>query len=127
MNLIAKMTPQTFSMCCRYMLYPAYNKENEEKLLRQVERFGLTRFIIRTIGKWSEDNEILHIINTLLTVAARDGTYHTKQLAKVMGNAMFLHKNVIPVVEAFVLALDDSPLRRALDTEFRSSSQRKCK
>ena len=127
MNMMANMIPQPFGICCRYLTCPEYNPINEGKLLRQIDQFGVTRFVAMTISNWVKDHKLLQVVNASLNYAASNGTYYTQMLAQAMGKAMRADKSVIPVVEAFVLALENTPLRKALETEFRATGKKQPK
>lgn len=126
-HMMAKMIPQPFGVCCRYMTCPEYNQINERKLLRQIDQFGVTYFVAMTIRSWVKHHTILQVVNSSLNYASMNGTYQTQTLAKAMGVAMKANPEVIPVVHAFVLALGNTPLRKALETEFSAVSKKQTK
>lgn len=117
--MITSFAGKSFTICCKYNVTPPINKSTEAELIKYIDMFGVTPFVIATMDKWILDNDILPIINISLSSAFRRGTYYTRKLARLMRDAMMLHKSAIPVIEAFILASEESPFRKLLETEFK--------
>jgi hypothetical protein len=124
LDLVASLIARSFVICFRYNVAPPYSEDAEQKLTKQIPRFGVSPFLLTVLEKWVADRDIIGPLNAVLAYAANNGTYYVNRLATLMGNAMMLHKSVLPVVEAFVLALDDTPLKKALQRRFRAAVQR---
>ncbi|OHS98430.1 hypothetical protein TRFO_35171 [Tritrichomonas foetus] len=122
---VAKSIDQPFFTCSRYSIAPKYSESNENSLKKHIEKYGISIFAIDCIEKWINENEILQLINFVLNYVSAHGAYYTQKLAHVMGLAMSMHKNILPVVEAFVIVLVDSPFKKALEAEFKTAKTKK--
>jgi hypothetical protein len=106
----------------RHNFVPRFQQDYEAELIRQIMQFGISPFALNTLEKWLKGRDVLPLLNSVLTYAANNGTYYIQGLASVLRNAMARHPTVVPVVEAFVLTLESTPLKKALDAEFRAVS-----
>jgi hypothetical protein len=117
-KLTVRIVARNFGVCSRCNFTLPYGQENEARLTEHLAKFGISPFVLDTIEKWIRENDILPLVNSALTYAAAHGTYYIQRLSRLMRAAMGLHKSVMPVVEAFVLALGNTPLKKALEAEF---------
>jgi hypothetical protein len=94
-------------------------------LVKQVTQFGISCFALDAIEKWLCGSDSLRALNSVLSYAAAHGTYYVQRLTVVLRSAMARYPAVVPVVEAVLLTLEDTPLRKALDMEFRAIDERR--
>jgi hypothetical protein len=114
----AKILPQTFDLCLRHNLIPPFQRDHETELINQIAKFGISPFTLNTMEKWLRGGDLLPVLNSLLTYAAHNGTYYIQMVASLIRSAMRRYPTVTPVVEAFILTLDNTPLKKALAAEF---------
>ena len=118
---LAKVFDQSFFTCLRYNVEPHYSESNESLLKTHVAQYGISKFSMNCIEKWAKRNDLVQLINFFLNYATTNGTYYPNKLAHIIGTTMSLHPNVMPVVEAFILVLADSPFKKNLVSEFKNA------
>ena len=88
-------------------------------------------YAIKCLKKWINEsgnenfqNEMVQLINFVLNYIASYGTYFTAKIDSLMIDAMRLNQNVLPVVEAFVLVLPDTPFKKGLEAGLNAAKQK---
>lgn len=126
-----KITEQKFYSLVRYDLVPQISIENLNSLKKHIDRYGISMFALKCLKKWIKDdssnplfkNEIVQLINFVLSYIASYGTYFTEQVTQIMKDAMKANEEVLPVIEAFVLVLTNTPFKKGLEVELKAAKQ----
>lgn len=126
-----KYTDQKFYSLVRYNVIPQISNENINSLKKHIDRYGISLYAIKCLKKWINEsgnenfqNEIVQLINFVLNYIASYGTYFTAKIDSLMIDAMRLNQNVLPVVEAFVLVLPDTPFKKGLEAGLNAAKQK---
>lgn len=127
-----KITEQKFYSFVRYDLVPPISSENLISLKKHIDRYGISMFTIKCLKKWINvdetnekyKNEIVQLINFVLSYIASYGTYFTDDISHLMRDAMKLNEDVLPVIEAFVLVLQNGPFKKGLEVELKAAKQK---
>lgn len=125
LEITAGISPPSFALCLRSNLVPPFQAGHQDDLVKQVTQFGISCFALDAIEKWLCGSDSLRALNSVLSYAAAHGTYYVQRLTVVLRSAMARYPAVVPVVEAVLLTLEDTPLRKALDMEFRAIDERR--